>query len=135
MKKIIFTILCISVFPSCSNKESSSVPDLSNMSASPSTAPPENSETKQVEGNKNLPGFALIQSSDCLSCHKENGKLVGPSYSEVAVKYTEKDANHLASKIIEGGSGIWGDIPMQAHPNISKEDAKKMAEYILSVKN
>lgn len=85
-------------------------------------------------GNKNLVGYSLITSSDCLSCHKDNEKMIGPSYSEIAEKYSDKDLEMLASKIIDGGNGVWGDVPMQPHPQISKEEAKKMVEYIMSLK-
>lgn len=112
---------------SCSKKETSSIPDLSNFTAEPSAAPSNNSvdETTKKEGNKNLPGYALITGSDCLSCHKDTEKLVGPSYAEVAAKYSEKDLEVLADRIVKGGSGNWGQVPMAPHPNISKEDAKK----------
>ena len=96
------------------------------------TIPEGNIEVRS--GDQNLPGYAKINRSDCLSCHKDSEKFVGPSYSEIAQKYSEKDAELLASKIIDGGKGVWGEVPMQAHPQISKEDAKKMVEYILSVK-
>lgn len=86
------------------------------------------------EGNKNLQGYTLIMSSDCLSCHKDSQTFVGPSYADIADKYTEADTELLASKIIDGGSGVWGQVPMQAHPNISKEPAKEMVKYILSFK-
>ena len=88
----------------------------------------------KISGNKNLPGHSLINASDCLSCHKDNAPFVGPSYQEIAKKYSEKDVDLLASKIIEGGSGVWGEVPMQPHPQISKDEAKQMVAYILSVK-
>ena len=94
--------------------------------------PPAKKEVKT--GDKSLHGYTLINGSDCLSCHKDSERLVGPSYAEIAEKYTEADTELLASKIIDGGSGVWGQIPMQAHPNISKEEAKQMVAYILSVK-
>ena len=79
-------------------------------------------------------GKILIESADCLACHQINEKMVGPSYKSVAQKYSEKDLDNLADKIINGGSGVWGDVPMAAHPNLSKDDAKKMVKYILSQK-
>lgn len=81
-------------------------------------------------------GLALIQGADCLTCHKLDGKLVGPSYKEVAAKYADnaETEDKLASKIIEGGKGNWGEIPMSAHVGMSKETAKKMVKYILSHK-
>lgn len=81
-------------------------------------------------------GEQLISKSDCLACHKLNEKLVGPAYSAVAAKYedTEANINYLADKIIAGGAGVWGEIPMSPHPALSKDDAKEMARYILSLK-
>ena len=74
-------------------------------------------------------GKALIAGSDCLTCHKEDAKLVGPSYQEVAAKYTEADIDMLADKIINGGSGVWGEIPMSAHAGMDKENAKNGEIY------
>ena len=79
-------------------------------------------------------GLALIEGADCLSCHKMDEKLVGPSYQEVADKYTVADADMLADKIINGGKGNWGEIPMTPHAGMSKDNAKKMVEYILTLK-
>lgn len=79
-------------------------------------------------------GLALIEKSDCLTCHKMDAKLVGPSYQEVANKYTDGDLDMLAEKIINGGKGNWGEVPMSAHAGMSKEVAKKMVAYILTMK-
>ena len=81
-------------------------------------------------------GLSLIEQQDCKTCHKVDVKLVGPAYKEVAQKYpnTEENVNMLADKIIKGGSGNWGEVAMLPHPSISKEDAKEMASYILSLK-
>lgn len=80
-------------------------------------------------------GAQLIKSSDCLSCHQEKIKLVGPSYIDVAKKYqpTDDNINLLADKIIKGGSGVWGDVPMTSHPAVSDQDAHEMVKYILSL--
>lgn len=82
-------------------------------------------------------GQALMAKSDCFACHKTDVKLVGPSYMEVAKKYPASETNYtlLSKKIIEGGAGVWGEIPMAPHPQISATDAKKMAKYILSLKS
>jgi cytochrome c551/c552 len=81
-------------------------------------------------------GKALIEASDCRTCHKDDSKLIGPGYQEVAKKYESNAANTkmLSEKIIKGGQGNWGEIPMAGHPNISEEDASAMVEYILSMK-
>lgn len=94
------------------------------------------SETAAVSepAKSNLSGDQIIETLDCSGCHSASERMIGPSYQEIAAKYSEKDIELLASKIIEGGSGVWGGVPMAAHPQVSKEDAKKMVEYILSQK-
>lgn len=79
-------------------------------------------------------GLALVAKSDCLTCHKVDEKLTGPAYRDVASKYAEKDVAMLAGKIIKGGSGNWGSIPMTPHPAISQADAEQMVKYILLLK-
>jgi cytochrome c len=80
-------------------------------------------------------GKKLIDGSDCSSCHDVTKKSVGPTFTEVAKKY-EKDSKateYLRDKIINGGSGVWGEIAMAAHPSLPKKDAEEMAKYILSL--
>jgi len=79
-------------------------------------------------------GLTLIQGMDCLTCHKEDAALIGPSYKEVAAKYTDADKDLLAKHIIEGSVGVWGQIPMTPHAGLSQENAIKMVEYILTLK-
>jgi cytochrome c len=81
-------------------------------------------------------GLELIGKSDCLTCHKVGDKLIGPSYKDVAAKYenTEENITMLAGKIIKGGQGVWGSIPMTAHPAVTEDDAKAMVKYILLLK-
>ena len=81
-------------------------------------------------------GKALISKSDCMACHTLDKKVVGPSYLEVAKKYpmTEANVNLLATKVIKGGSGVWGQIPMSPHATLSSADSKKMIKYVLSLK-
>lgn len=81
-------------------------------------------------------GAALVEQNDCKTCHKADTKLIGPGYAEVANKYEATDANieKLADKVIAGGSGNWGEVAMTPHPNLSKDDAKEMVKYILSLK-
>lgn len=80
-------------------------------------------------------GKMLLTKSDCLACHKVDTKVVGPAYADVAKKYPYSTANVdlLSSKIINGGSGTWGAVPMAAHPSLAAADAKKMVTYILSL--
>lgn len=80
-------------------------------------------------------GEALTNASDCKTCHATEHKIVGPGHKEVAAKYefTRANVSMIADKIIQGGAGNWGDIPMTAHPDLSKSDAEKMAMYVLSL--
>lgn len=80
-------------------------------------------------------GEKLIGESDCRSCHKVNERAMGPSFLEVANKYKDDlDAkDYIAKKIISGGSGVWGDLSMSAHPLFSEADTRRMADYILSL--
>lgn len=81
-------------------------------------------------------GLALVAGSDCLTCHKTSEKLIGPAYKDVAAKYeaTESNIKMLAKKVISGGSGVWGAIPMTPHPQIKEEDAEAMVKYIMLLK-
>lgn len=82
-------------------------------------------------------GLALIAASDCLTCHKVDEKIIGPTYRDVANKYenTEVNVKMLAGKVIQGGAGVWGDVAMTPHPNVSQADAEQMVKYILLLKN
>ncbi len=82
-------------------------------------------------------GKRLMELSDCKSCHAMDKKSIGPTYMDIATKYPRSAGNIslLASKIISGGGGVWGEQAMAAHPQISISDAKDMADYILSLKD
>lgn len=79
---------------------------------------------------------ALIKKYNCLACHAEDSKKVGPAYKDVAKKYAGKaDAvAYLSGKIKSGGKGVWGPVPMPPHPQVTDADAKVIAEYILALK-
>ncbi|MFB6455434.1 c-type cytochrome [Chitinophaga sp. Hz27] len=96
-------------------------------------------DNSMVSPNADKPmtkGQELMAQSDCKTCHKEEIKVVGPSFKDIAGKYPSNDENvdKLADKIIKGGSGNWGEVAMLPHTNISKDDAKEMVKYILSLK-
>lgn len=80
-------------------------------------------------------GAALIASNNCKTCHNINQKNIGPSYQMIADKYGNNDAmaDELSLKIINGGSGRWGQVVMPPHHDISTQDAREMARYILSL--
>jgi cytochrome c len=86
-----------------------------------------------------LPAMAqleLAQQKNCLACHAVDKKLVGPAYKDVANKYRgQKDAvDKLAQKIMKGGSGVWGPVPMPANTQVNEAEAKKLAAWVLSLK-
>ncbi|WP_348824789.1 c-type cytochrome [Flavobacterium aestuarii] len=80
-------------------------------------------------------GEKIMAKLDCATCHKIDKKVIGPSYLDIAKKYPANDKNisYLSDKIIKGGSGVWGAIPMAPHTALKKDDAKKIAKYILSL--
>ena len=82
-------------------------------------------------------GLNLIAQSDCLGCHKVREASIGPSYADVANKYDNSPANVqlLAQKIINGGVGVWGQVPMSAHADLPKGDAEAMVKYIFLLKD
>ena len=98
---------------------------------------PETSSTPAESGGGDAiaQGEALVKASDCKTCHHATNKIIGPSHTDVAKKYefTQANVTLLAGKIIKGGSGVWGDVPMSAHADLSQADAEKMARYVLSL--
>jgi cytochrome c len=97
----------------------------------------ESQQAAPVEDPAIAQGLDLVAKSDCFSCHAVSEKKVGPPYQEVAQRYqaTPQVIDTLAGKIISGGSGRWGAIPMTPHPQLSKEEATAMVKYVLSLKN
>lgn len=99
-------------------------------------APPMGHQPPQdASASSFLAGKNLIAASDCKSCHAPNKKVIGPSYMSIAQKYKNdaKALTKLPAKIISGGSGVWGDVAMAAHPQLSKSDAREIVNYILSL--
>jgi cytochrome c len=79
---------------------------------------------------------ALAKAKNCLACHTVDKKIVGPSYKDVAKKYAgQKDAEAmLAEKVIKGGKGSWGEVPMPPNAAVKPEEATKLVKWILSLK-
>jgi len=117
----------------------------------PTMAPPNCTPTDQVSIMKralftlaaalslSAPAFAdqaLAQAKNCLSCHSVEKKIVGPAYKDVARKYVgQKDAvDKLTSKIMKGGSGVWGVVPMPVNSQVNEAEARKLATWVLSLK-
>jgi cytochrome c len=79
---------------------------------------------------------ALATSKNCMACHALDKKLVGPAYKDVAAKYASDKAavDKLAAKIMKGGSGVWGPVPMPANAQVNDAEAKKLAAWVMSLK-
>ncbi len=79
---------------------------------------------------------ALATSKNCMACHSVDKKLVGPAFKDVAAKYAGQAgaADKLAAKIVKGGSGVWGPVPMPANAQVNDAEAKKLADWVLSLK-
>jgi cytochrome c len=81
-----------------------------------------------------LADLALATAKNCMSCHNIDKKVVGPSYKDVAAKNRgDKTAPaRLATKIRDGGGGVWGVVKMPSNPQLSEAEAKKLANWILA---
>jgi cytochrome c len=92
--------------------------------------------TSTVVAMPALADEALARSKNCMACHAIDRKMVGPSYKDIAARYANDSqaAAKLATKIQKGGSGVWGAIPMPANPQVSDDEAKKLAAWTLSFK-
>jgi cytochrome c len=92
-----------------------------------------------ISATLTAPAFAnadLAQKKNCLACHSVDKKVIGPAYKDVSAKYAgQKDAaDKLAQKILKGGSGVWGAVPMPANPQVNEAEAKQLASWVLSLK-
>ena len=78
----------------------------------------------------------LAKSKNCMACHAIGSKLVGPAYKDVAAKYAgQKDAEaKLVAKVMKGGAGVWGPVPMPANPQVSEAEAHALVKWVLAQK-
>lgn len=78
----------------------------------------------------------LAKAKNCMACHAISTKLVGPAYKDVAAKYAgQKDAeSKLVAKVLKGGSGVWGSIPMPANSQVNEAEARTLVKWVLSQK-
>lgn len=139
MKNIIIAISFLAFMVSCSSggEQQPTDPDMDATVAQDDSVYKEESgdaseETASADNSLEA-GLALIEGSDCRTCHQNDTRVIGPSYKEVAEKYSEEDIDVLVSHIIDGSVGIWGEIPMTPHLDLSEEDARLMVKYILSL--
>ena len=85
------------------------------------------------------PAFAnqqLAQQKNCMACHAVDKKLVGPSYKDVAAKYTGQrhGVDTLPQRGTKGSTGVWGPVPMPANAQVTEAEAKQLVQWILTVK-
>lgn len=86
--------------------------------------------------NAAMANAELAKAKNCMACHAVANKLVGPAFKDIAAKYAgQKDAEaKLAAKVIKGGSGVWGAIPMPANTQVSEAEANTLVKWVLSQK-
>jgi len=99
--------------------------------------PVKNPEGHQEVLPPNVGGKILTQTLDCKNCHKEDEKSVGPAFMLVSTKYAKdpKAHDYLSQKIRNGGAGVWGEVAMAAHPDISQQDLDQILAWIFSLSN
>jgi len=132
MKKTFIIFFCSTLAVACGNSGNSTETGKKDSATTSTTTAPAAADSK---------GLELIGASDCTTCHRleasSQGVSTGPAYSEVAAKYApaaDTTVNRLVEKIIKGGSGVWGTVPMTPHPALAEADVKEMVKYILSLK-
>jgi len=132
MKKIIIVLFALAALTACGGNDSKEEKKEGTMEEKKEAAAPDISQNPDYQK-----GLAIVAKSDCLTCHKVEEKLTGPSYRDVANKYagmSDTIVTHLAGKILKGGAGVWGEVPMTAHPALALEDAEAAVKYILLLK-
>jgi cytochrome c len=142
MKKVFIVLSISAVISACGgssktgSSDSTTAANQTAKEAESSTDTNANKTGTEGSGAPMAEGAKLMTASDCFTCHKVDSKVIGPAYKDVAAKYpaTEANIDTLVNKVINGGKGNWGDVPMAPHPQLKKEDVKQMITYILSLK-
>lgn len=80
--------------------------------------------------------LALATAKNCMACHSIGKKVIGPAFKDVAAKYAGQPAmvDVLAAKILHGGGGVWGPVPMPANTQVTAAQARQLAAWVLSLK-
>ncbi|SEK93150.1 ThuA domain-containing protein [Parapedobacter koreensis] len=91
--------------------------------------------TGHQQASQLIEGRSLMQASDCQSCHKLDEPSIGPSFMQVATRYRGKhdSPTYLVEKVVKGGSGVWGEVAMAAHPDMKEAEAQRIVQWILSL--
>jgi cytochrome c len=130
MKKVLLIMSAAIIFVACGGGGDKPKEEAKKEPAVTETPKPEPS----AESEKVL---ELIAAKNCApTCHMIEKKVIGPAYIDVSKKYesTPENIETLAQKVIKGGSGVWGDVPMTPN-NVTIEEAREIVTYILSLKN
>ena len=137
-KQLVAALSCAMLIAACGGSGDKKASDTKDTTASTTTTAPATAGASNPAADKALD---LIGASDCTTCHRLNkhtgGASIGPAYTDVAAKYPnapDSTVDRLVKKIISGGSGIWGTVPMTAHAGLKPEDVKTMVTYILTLK-
>lgn len=130
MKKIIFSLSVIIGLAACGGGDTADTTETSG------TAPKSMIEQSAANSPEGIALKSLMAQSDCAACHQIDAASIGPSYVDVANKYPNNDETiqYLADKILNGGSGVWGNVPMAAHPNMKHDEAETLAKDIMALK-
>ena len=139
MKKILIPFAAIAILVACNSSSDTSAESTDTATTATTGDTTSAATTKDITQDPNYSaGMAIEAKSDCATCHKINERVVGPSFKEIAEKYAGADdamIDSLAGKVISGGAGNWGQVPMTPHPNLSKEDARTVVKYVLLLKD
>ena len=130
MKRIFLTMVTLAVLVACNNDPKTPAATTPGEAAPAADAGPSSNPDYTA-------GLELVAKSDCVTCHRVDEVLTGPSYKDISAKYASQAPGiipSLAEKIIKGGSGVWGQLPMLAHPDLPQADAETMVKYILTLK-
>ena len=136
-KTLVFVLSSSILLGACGNSGDKTATTKDTTAASTTTTPATTS-TGNAADDKAL---ELIAASDCTTCHRLHqageGSSIGPAYDQVAAKYNpaaDSTVERLVKKVISGGSGIWGTVPMTPHPALKADEVKTMVTYILALK-
>src|SRR6188474_2036447 len=130
MKKTFFMIAALGLLTACGGDEKDKKGTASEQKA-------EKTEGELSDNPIYQKALTIIENSDCRTCHLIDEKNIGPAWRDVANKYADSAnaVEYLSHKIINGGSGVWGQVPMAAHPTMSQEDAETLAKFVILLKN
>ncbi len=92
-----------------------------------------------LAGAAAAPAFSqaeLAQKKNCMACHAVDKKVLGPAFKDIGAKYAGQAgaADKLAAKVTKGGTGVWGNIPMPANPQVTDAEAKQLVQWIMTLK-